>query len=119
ARTEARASARVALEGAGAVMLASLVLALALPVHAAAGDSSPLFPYLLVGLGFLIGLPVCRAIATPTPAWVQAAVKRAILGLVVLDGVLATALAGSAGLWLFVLLVPLFLLRRLRGLYAT
>jgi hypothetical protein len=77
------------------------------------------FPYLLVGLGFLIGLPVCRAIATPTPSCVQAAVKQALLGLVILDGVLATALAGTAGLWLFVLLVPLFLLRRMRGLYAT
>src|SRR5262249_28324737 len=56
ARTEARMSSQNALRGAAAVMLASLLLALPLPAYVRPGESSPLFPYLLVGLGFLIGL---------------------------------------------------------------
>jgi 4-hydroxybenzoate polyprenyltransferase len=115
ARTEARASSQAALRGAAGVMLASLVLALPLP----AGRSSVLFPYLLVGLGFLVGVPVCRAIAVPAPARVQAAVKQSLMGLVVLDAVLATALAGAVGLVILVLLVPSLYLNRKQWLYAT
>jgi 4-hydroxybenzoate polyprenyltransferase len=122
ARTEARVSNQHALGGAAGVMLAALLLALALPsLGREAGDpdapSSPvrfvlvglgwlLFPYLLVGLGFVVGIPVCRAIRRPVPERVQAAVKQAILGLVLLDAVLATALAGTVGLALVLLLLP-------------
>jgi 4-hydroxybenzoate polyprenyltransferase len=122
ARTEARVSNQHALTGAAGVMLAALLLALALPVLGREADdpdapASParfvlvglgwlLFPYLLVGLGFLVGIPVCRAINRPVPERVQAAVTQAILGLVLLDAVLATALAGTVGLILAVLLVP-------------
>lgn len=119
ARTEARESSQTALRGAAAVMLAALVLALPLPVLGAAGQSSPLFPYLLVVLGFLIGVPVSRAIARPVPSLVQAAVKRCLLGLIVLDAVLATALAGTAGLVLLVLLAPAVVLNWQKWLYAT
>src|SRR5581483_8053529 len=79
ARTEARMSHQAALKGAAVVMLLSLILALPLPVQAGALQASPLFPYLLVGLGFLIGLPVSRAIRTPTPERVQSAVGRCLL----------------------------------------
>src|SRR5439155_821340 len=58
ARTEARMSSQTALQGAAAVLLVSLLLALPLPVQSARRAASPLFPYLLVGLGFLIGLQV-------------------------------------------------------------
>jgi 4-hydroxybenzoate polyprenyltransferase len=75
------------------------------------------YPYLLVVLGFLVGLPVCQAIVTPTPTNVQAAVKRAIMGLVVLDAVLATPFAGLWGLLLLVLLVPALFLGR--WIYST
>src|SRR5207248_5259164 len=92
--------------GAAAILLASLVLALPLPVRDEKAASSVLFPYLLVALGFLIGLPVSRAIASPTPSHVQAAVKRCLLSLILLDAVLATALAGAAGLRILVLLGP-------------
>ncbi len=119
ARTEARASNQTALQGAAVVMLASLVLALPLPVRGEPVAPTFLFPYLLVALGFLVGLPVSRAIASPSPANVQAAVKRCLLGLVVLDAVLATALAGAVGLAILGLLVPVAALRRQKWLYAT
>lgn len=119
ARTEARTSSQAALRGAAGVMLAALVLALPLPVLGEASRSSPLFPYLLVMLGFLVGLPLSEAILRPTPSHVQAAVKRSLLGLIVFDAVLATALAGVAGLFLLVLLVPALALHWQKWLYAT
>jgi 4-hydroxybenzoate polyprenyltransferase len=82
ARTEARMSRKAALEAAAAVMVAALLLALPVPVWFPPDTSSPLFPYLLVGLGFLVDLPVGNAIARPAPAQVQTAVKRSIMGLV-------------------------------------
>jgi 4-hydroxybenzoate polyprenyltransferase len=117
ARTEARTSTRSALAGAAGVMLAALVLALPLPAWFPPDTSSVLFPYLLVGLGFLVGIPAANAVERPTPGLVQAAVKRAILGLVVLDATLATALAGGVGLVILVLLLPALYLGR--WIYST
>jgi 4-hydroxybenzoate polyprenyltransferase len=120
ARTEARASSPTALKGAAAVLLASLALAVPLPVHLPDPQgSSFLFLYLLVGLGFFVGLPVWEAIATPTPACVQPAVKRCLMGLILLDTVLATAVAGTVGLVLLALLLPSLYLNRRTWLYAT
>jgi heme O synthase-like polyprenyltransferase len=119
ARTEARISNRSALQGAAAVMLTALLLAIPLPVIGPPVPTSMLFPYLLVALGFAIGLPASRAIAEPSPANVQAAVKRAIFALVVLDAVLATAVAGWVGLVILILLAPSLYLSRRRWLYAT
>jgi 4-hydroxybenzoate polyprenyltransferase len=119
ARTEARTSSKPALAGAAAVMLAAVILAVPLPVHRPVDSASPLFPYLLVAFGFLVGLPVSRAIAAPAPENVQAGVKRALIGLILLDTVLATATAGTIGLVLLVLLVPSLYLNRKRWLYAT
>ncbi|HZT81047.1 MAG TPA: UbiA family prenyltransferase, partial [Gemmataceae bacterium] len=84
ARTEARTSSQAALAGAALVLFASLLVALAVPARFEPGTASLLFPYLLVGLGFLIGIPVARAISSPSPARVQSAVRRALAGLVVL-----------------------------------
>jgi 4-hydroxybenzoate polyprenyltransferase len=112
ARTEARLSSQRALAGAALLMLLSLLLALPLPVRLGSANSSPLFPYLLVVLGFLVGLPAVRAIRKPTPPLVQAAVKRALGGLVVLDAVLAAGLAGTVGLVILVLLLPVLYLGR-------
>jgi hypothetical protein len=117
ARTEARVSSRSALCGAAAVMLAGLVLALAVPAWLPRGTGSPLFPYMLVGLGFVLGFPACRAVAEPTPKHVQAAVKRAILGLVAFDAILATAFVGAWGLLLLGLLLPAMYLGR--WVYST
>lgn len=117
ARTEARMSSQRALAVAAIVMLAALLLALPLPIRFEPGTSSVLFPYLLVILAFLVAFPVCRAIVTPTPPLVQAAVKRSIMGLVVLDAVLATAIIGTWGLLLLVLLIPALTLGR--WIYST
>ncbi len=119
ARTEARQSSQAALGGAAGVMLAALLLALPVPALFPPGSASPLFPYLLVALGFLIGVPIGRAIAGPSPSQVQAAVKRSLMGLVILDAVLATAVAGTLGLLVLLLLVPVLFLGRWRWLYAT
>jgi heme O synthase-like polyprenyltransferase len=120
ARTEARVSNPNVLRGAATVMLMSLVLALPLPVFLPAEQhSSFLFPYLLVALSFLVGMPVVRAIGNPTPPQVQAAVKRSLMGLVLLDAVLATATAGVIGLLILLLLAPSLYLNRKHWLYAT
>ena len=109
ARTEAAESHRRQLLAAAGVMAVSLALALTLrnrlPADAA-GPGGVLFPYLLVGFGFLVGLPISRAVRRPGPKEVQTAVKRCVLGLVVLDAVLATAFVGLPGLVLLLLLPP-------------
>lgn len=120
ARTEARMSKQNILRGAAAVMLASLLLALPLPVFLPEGQhSSFLFPYLLVALGFWVGAPMMRAIANPAPSQVQAAVRRALMAVIVLDAVLATATAGAIGLVILLLLAPSLYLNRRSWLYAT
>jgi 4-hydroxybenzoate polyprenyltransferase len=121
ARREAGASNPKQLLAAAGVMLAGLLLSLAVPGAAdAAGlphGTYTLFPYLVAGLGFYVGFPVVRAIENPSPARVQTAVKQAVLGLILLDAVLATALAGTLGILLALLLVPaLYLGRRV---YST
>lgn len=119
ARTEARVSKQGDLTGAALVMLVSLVLALLLPADLKPNTSSPLFVYLLVGFGFFLGLPITQAIANPTPALVQRAVKQALLGLILLDAILACGMVGTVGLIILVLLVPSVILNRRRWLYAT
>lgn len=117
ARTEARESNRTSLIGAALVMLFALILAVFVPTWVEAGTASPLFPYLLVVLGSLLGFPLCRAINQPVPPLVQAAVKRSIFGLVLLDAVLATGLAGAVGLLLLLLLPPALYLGK--WIYST
>lgn len=121
ARTEARASARSMLLAGAVIMLAGFCLALPVPVIAPALRPEPvtalLFPYFLVVSAFIVGIPVFRALERPKPELVQAAVKRAIFGLVLLDATLATAVAGIAGLAITLLVVPaIFLGRRI---YST
>jgi heme O synthase-like polyprenyltransferase len=119
ARTEARTSNRLVLALAAAIILAALLLALPLPLWRDAGTASPLFPYLLTAFGFALALPVVRAVEAPTPSNVQAAVTRCLLGLVVLDAILASAVAGSVGLLIVLLLLPAAYLKRRKWLYAT
>jgi 4-hydroxybenzoate polyprenyltransferase len=121
ARTEARPSNQTVLLSAAVIMLVSLVLALAVPALAEVRldtiVTSPLFPYLLVAFAFYLGVALLPAIRQPTPGKVQPAVKRSLLGLVLLDALLASSLVGSIGLALALLLVPGLLLGR--WLYST
>jgi 4-hydroxybenzoate polyprenyltransferase len=117
ARTEARLSSPVTLSAAAAVMLGALLLALPLPLWVEPGQSSVMFPLLLVVFGLLLAFPVCRAIRQPQPKSVQVAVKRAVLGLVALDAILATAVAGSVGLVVLLLMAPALYLGR--WIYST
>jgi 4-hydroxybenzoate polyprenyltransferase len=121
ARTEARQrSNQNALCSAAAVMLVSLLLALPLPAFLPEGQhSSFLFPYLLVGLGFWVGVPIVHAIGNPVPSQVQSSIKRSLMALILLDAVLATATAGTIGLGILLLLVPSVYLNRKNWLYAT
>jgi 4-hydroxybenzoate polyprenyltransferase len=117
ARTEAVATGAGTVKAAATVMLVGVLLALPLPLWVPPGSGSPLFPYLLVLLAFYVGVRVRRATLKPEPATVQAAVKRAVLGLVLFDAVLATAFAGVAGLSLALLLPPALYLGQ--WLYST
>lgn len=117
ARTEARQSNRGALAAAAGVMLASLLIALPLGIWAPEERGSSLYLYMLVALGFWVGVPVSKAIAQPAPAHVQAGVKRAIFGLVLLDATLGVALAGPMGLIILLLLIPALYLGR--WIYST
>ena len=106
ARNEAGRSKPTHLRAAAAVILAALMLALAVPVHRPVDAVMVAYPYLLVAFGFLVGIPLAVAITKPEPKSVQAAVKRCILGLVVLDAVLASAYVGLYGLLIVLLLPP-------------
>jgi 4-hydroxybenzoate polyprenyltransferase len=117
ARREEATSRRGELKGAAGVMLAGLGVALLVPAHLPAGTASPLFVYLLAAFGAVLGVAVLRAVREPSPPNVQAAVKRAVLGLVALDAVLASAVAGTAGLLVVLLLVPAMYLGR--WVYST
>jgi len=115
ARTEAGQSRRPALIAAAVVMFASL--SAALPLGISVAGPSRLFAAMLTFLALLVGVRVLAAIREPTPALVQAAVKRSILGLVVLDAALAVLWAGPAGLAILLLLVPALYLGR--WIYST
>lgn len=117
ARSEARYSDSKQLRRAAFVAAAALVLGLLLPLQKSEGTSSVLFPYLLVAFAFGVGMPAMSATSRPEPVRVQVAVKRAVLGLIVLDAVLATAVAGTAGLVLLALLPPAVVLGQ--WLYST
>ena len=128
ARTEARMSKQQTLLTAALVMAGGLVLGLTVPTLALdlpdsslsatqEPTSSPLFPYLLALFGVFVGIKVAPAVRDPRPDRVQPAVKRAVLGLVLLDAILATSLVGWPGLFIVVLLLPAMWIGR--WLYST
>lgn len=117
ARTEETESQRWQLIPAAIVMGLALVAGLLLPVHKPDGSTPFYFPYLIVAFGFYVGFAVVKAIAKPDPRHVQAAIKRSILGLVILDAVLATVFVGWPGLTILLLSVPARLLGR--WVYST
>jgi 4-hydroxybenzoate polyprenyltransferase len=115
ARTEEGSSRRRDLGLASGVIAVSLAVALLLraklhdgtgPTKLLASLGTAAFPYLLVAFGFYVGVRLARAVDDPSPRRVQAAVKRCVLGLVVLDAVLATMFLGLPGLAVLLLLPP-------------
>ena len=117
ARTEQHRSNSNSLTAASSLIALALVLTLLLPFHLPANTASFCFPYVLVIFGFGIGVPIRNAIVDPSPARVQTAVKRCILGLIVLDAILASAFAGSWGFLILLLLPPA--LRLGKWVYST
>jgi 4-hydroxybenzoate polyprenyltransferase len=117
ARTEEKRSNPKVLRLAAIVMLIAGGLALAVATRVKPGTSSDFFPYLLMILGLWIGIPIQRAIQNPSPTNVQAGVKRGVLGLVMLDAVLATVFVGMPGLAIGLLLPPALLLGK--WVYST
>lgn len=131
ARTEAEISQQGILTAAALVMLSAIILALALPVVGPVSRDEDtnlpaytevqigqlLFPYLLVAFAIYIGSPILAAIRHPVPDQVQAAVKRCLFGLVLLDAILATVFVGPLGLLLLLLLLPASYLGR--WVYST
>src|SRR5262249_24440007 len=81
ASSEAGDSDATKLQAAAGVMAMDLALAVFWPLQWPDGTPSPLFVYMVVAFGFVVGLPALRAYETPTPSLVQKAVKRAVLGL--------------------------------------
>ncbi|MEI7684034.1 MAG: UbiA family prenyltransferase [Planctomycetota bacterium] len=122
AKTEARLSKQQTLLTAALVMAGGLLLSLTVPTLAledsrSSPTPSPIFPYLLAAYGFYVGLKIIPAVRDPRPDRVQPAVRRAILGLVVLDAILATSLVGWPGLAIVLLLAPAMWLGQ--WLYST
>lgn len=117
ARTEEGRSNPRYLRLAATVITLSLILAMVLKSNLDARPGTWIFPYLLVGFGFVIGLPITKAVANPGPREVQAAIKRCVLGLIALDAVLATAFIGIPGLTILLLLPPALLIGK--WVYST
>jgi 4-hydroxybenzoate polyprenyltransferase len=121
ARTEARMSKQSTLLAAALTMLGGLFLGLAVPALAIEQsiDVNPAkaFPFLLAIFGIYVAMKVVPAVRDPKPSRVQPAVKRAVLGLVLFDAILATSMVGLVGLVLVALLVPAQLLGK--WIYST
>lgn len=120
AREEARQSRQSTL-AVGLVLLGLAWLALGwLPSWAVRAWSAADHAVFIVG-GLLLLLvvvgPLRDAWRDPTPAAVQAAVKRLLVGLILLDALLAFACVGGWGLLLLLLLAPMIGLGR--WLYST
>lgn len=98
-------------------MVLALIAAATLPAHQEAGSVPFYYLYLLVVFAVIIGGPIQVAIRSPKPANVQQAVKRCILGLVILDAILATLFVGLPGLLILLLLPPALILGK--WVYST
>ena len=116
ARTEETTSRRAMLISATVLMAISVVgLGTLLPLHR--DTNFAFFPYLLVAFCFFVGSKLLPAIRQLSPKVVQAAIKRCVFGLILLDAVLATVYVGWPGLGIALLLLPALLLGR--WVYST
>jgi 4-hydroxybenzoate polyprenyltransferase len=108
---------------AGQLQLAATLSALALLATGFAPPEllpllrSPQFWCLQIALITWLGIPVVQAIRKPIPVQVQRAVKRAVLGIIFIDAVLAFGLVGVDGLAIALLYLPASALGRM--IYST
>jgi 4-hydroxybenzoate polyprenyltransferase len=120
ARAEAGMSGKPALWlGAGIMTLAPL-LAVILPVvwwETSDRWEWLVYPYALIGWTIGMSIPIQKALIQPEPQFVQAAVKRCIFGLIVLDALLAMAVFGGSGLLIVLLIAPAVVLGK--WVYST
>jgi 4-hydroxybenzoate polyprenyltransferase len=127
ARTEAEVSRRPHLALAVVVMAAGMSMLAAYPLLSSPADgphSQPVFAdppqwyWLWVVLGLLIVARPLAAVADPTPARVQTAVKNAILSLIFLNAIVCFSVRGMIGaLIILALLIPATILGR--WIYST
>ncbi len=117
ARTEEFASRPRDLAAASAVMLLAVGAVLLLPLHELPKPAGRALPYLVVVYGVALFVPLRSAVLDPRPTLVQAGVKRAILGLIALDAIIATHAVGWPGLGILGLYLPARLLGR--RVYST
>lgn len=120
AKHEAVQSNRLSLVMASIIIIFALSIGLILPTVNNQGDALPwLYPYLFFLLMARVGKALWSGIAEPTPRNVQMGVVTCLKSLVLLDCILAIAIAGWIGLWILVLLIPNLIMNRFKKLYST
>ena len=120
AKHEAVQSNRLSLVMASIIIVFALSIGLILPTFIHQENSIPwLYPYLFFLLMVRVGKALWNGIAEPTPRNVQTGVVTCLKSLVLLDCILAIAIAGWIGLWILVLLIPNLIMTRFKKLYTT
>ncbi len=120
AKHEAVQSNRLSLVMASIIIVFGLSIGLILPTFIHQENSTPwLYPYLFFLLMVRVGKALWNGIAEPTPRNVQTGVVTCLKSLVLLDCILAIAIAGWIGLWILVLLIPNLIMNRFKKLYST
>jgi hypothetical protein len=116
-RTEEFAGRSRDLIPASVVMLLAVTGVALLPLHETPFAQNRGLPYMVAGYALILAAPLRRAIFDPRSAKVQAGVKRAILGLIALDAILATHFIGWPALAMLALYLPARILGR--WVYST
>jgi 4-hydroxybenzoate polyprenyltransferase len=120
AKHEAVLSNRLSLVMASIIIVLALSIGLILPTFIHQENSTPwLYPYLFFLLMARVGKALWNGIAEPTPRNVQTGVVTCLKSLILLDCILAIAIAGWIGLWILVLLIPNLIMNRFKKLYST
>jgi 4-hydroxybenzoate polyprenyltransferase len=117
ARREASQSHAGQLQLAAILSAAALLAAGLLPPDLSPGARTSRYWCLLAVLIAWLGLPAIQAIRKPAPPEIQRAVKRAVLGIILVDATLAFGVAGLDGLAIALLYLPAAALGRL--VYST
>jgi len=120
AKHEAVQSNPLSLVMASIIIVFALSIGLILPTFIHQENSTSwLYPYLFFLLMARVGKALWNGIAEPTPRNVQTGVVTSLKSLVLLDCILAIAIAGWIGLWILVLLIPNLIMNRFKKLYST